>query len=70
MGRVYLPATLEAVFEILSREPSARLFAGGTDLLVRSSAVRRNEGLLVSAEYPNRTVPSGSAPPRRMAHSW
>jgi len=50
MGRVYLPATLEAVFEILSREPSARLFAGGTDLLVRSSAVRRNEGLLVCLE--------------------
>jgi len=50
MGRVYLPATLEAVLEILSREPSARLFAGGTDLLVRSSAVRRNEGSLVCLE--------------------
>ncbi|MDD3846071.1 MAG: xanthine dehydrogenase family protein subunit M [Syntrophorhabdaceae bacterium] len=37
MAKVYLPSSLSAVFRIMSDEPSARLFAGGTDLMVRSS---------------------------------
>ncbi len=50
MGRVYLPKSLKAVFEILSGEPSARLFAGGTDLLVRLWAQRKDEGSLICLE--------------------
>jgi CO/xanthine dehydrogenase FAD-binding subunit len=35
MRPVYLPETLEALWPILTEEPQALLFAGGTDLLVK-----------------------------------
>lgn len=35
MRPVYLPTTLEEVWDILDREPGARVYAGGTDLLVQ-----------------------------------
>lgn len=36
MGKVYVPKTLGEVFSILDCEPSAEMYAGGTDLFVRS----------------------------------
>lgn len=36
MGKVHLPGSLPAVFDILSREPEAVLYAGGTDIFVKS----------------------------------
>lgn len=36
MGKVYLPGSLAAVFDILSREPQAAVYAGGTDIFVKS----------------------------------
>ncbi len=50
MGRVYLPRSLKAVFEILSDEPWAGVFAGGTDLLVRSSPQGVGDRSLVCLE--------------------
>jgi CO/xanthine dehydrogenase FAD-binding subunit len=38
MRQVFLPTTLEALWDILDREPDAALFAGGTDLLVNLRA--------------------------------
>jgi xanthine dehydrogenase FAD-binding subunit len=35
MRQVFLPQTLEALWEILEREPEAAVYAGGTDLLVK-----------------------------------
>ncbi len=35
MRPVYLPETMEEVWDILDREPGARVYAGGTDLLVQ-----------------------------------
>jgi CO/xanthine dehydrogenase FAD-binding subunit len=35
MRPVFLPATVEALWPILESEPAARVFGGGTDLLVR-----------------------------------
>ncbi len=50
MGKVYLPGSLTAVFDILSGEPEAVLYAGGTDLFVRSSPGRGDERPLVCLE--------------------
>ncbi len=49
MAEVYLPSSLEEVFGIVSKIPSARLFAGGTDLMVRLSR-EGMEGTLVCLE--------------------
>jgi len=50
MSRVYLPKSLKAVFEILTDEPLSGLFAGGTDLLVRSPAQGGSKRSLVCLE--------------------
>lgn len=49
MARVYLPSSLDVVFRIMSGEPSARLFAGGTDIMVRLP-LQRTEVPLVCLE--------------------
>lgn len=44
MGNVVLPRDLNALWQLLARDPFAGLFAGGTDLLVR-----RRKGLISSS---------------------
>ena len=50
MGKVYLPDSLPEVFDILSREPGAVLYAGGTDVFVISPPGKGNDGPLVCRE--------------------
>lgn len=53
MGKVYLPGSLTAVFDILSGETEAVLYAGGTDLFVRSPLGKGDERPLVCLEKVN-----------------
>jgi len=46
VASVYLPSSLDAVFRIMSDEPSVRLFAGGTDLMVRLPLQRAGVSLV------------------------
>lgn len=39
MGKVHLPASLHEVFDMLSGEPRAALYAGGTDIFAKSSLI-------------------------------
>jgi CO/xanthine dehydrogenase FAD-binding subunit len=50
MGKVYLPGSLQAVFDIVSGEPQAALYAGGTDLFVKSPPGKRDDRPLVCLE--------------------
>ena len=50
MGNVYLPGSLPAVFDVLSREPDAVLYAGGTDVFVKSPPGKENGRALVCLE--------------------
>lgn len=50
MGKVYLPGSLPEVFDILSREPGAVLFAGGTDIFVKSPPGKGNDRPFVCLE--------------------
>ena len=50
MGKVYLPASLKAALDILSGEPQAALYAGGTDILVKSLPGRQDDRPLVCLE--------------------
>lgn len=50
MGKVYLPGSLTEVFDIMSVEPEAVLYAGGTDLFVRSPLGKGYGGPLVCLE--------------------
>ena len=50
MGRVYLPSTLQAVLDVLSGEPGATVYAGGTDIFVRSPSITRGDRPLVCLE--------------------
>ncbi|MFH0731250.1 MAG: FAD binding domain-containing protein [Pseudomonadota bacterium] len=47
---VFLPGTLEELFEILSNHPEARVFAGGTDLMVWIRNRRINPPALIGLE--------------------
>lgn len=50
MGEVYLPGSLREVFDLLSGEPEALLYAGGTDLFVRLSLEEGSDKPLVCLE--------------------
>lgn len=50
MGKVYLPGSLDAVYDILSGEPAAVLYAGGTDLFVKSPPGRGADRPLICLE--------------------
>ncbi len=50
MREVYLPRSLDEVWEILTREPQAAVYAGGTDLLVKMRASAVNPPGLVCLE--------------------
>jgi CO/xanthine dehydrogenase FAD-binding subunit len=50
MREVYLPRSLDEVWEILAREPQAALYAGGTDLLVKIRASALNPPCLMCLE--------------------
>ncbi len=50
MGKVFLPASLHEVFDALSDEPRAALYAGGTDILAKSPPGKINDRPLVCLE--------------------
>lgn len=50
MADVHVPSSLGEVFRLLRDEPSTRLFAGGTDMLVRSSPDMLRTGPLLCLE--------------------
>lgn len=50
MTRVYLPSSLDEIWSIMDREPGARIYAGGTDLLVRFGHASGPTGSLVCIE--------------------
>lgn len=50
MRQVFLPHTLEELWDILEHHPSAALYAGGTDLLVNMRAGRINPDCLICLE--------------------
>jgi xanthine dehydrogenase iron-sulfur cluster and FAD-binding subunit A len=47
---VHVPSSLDEVFRLLGDEPSATLFAGGTDVMVRSSPDMRERGPFLCLE--------------------
>jgi xanthine dehydrogenase FAD-binding subunit len=47
---VHVPSSLDEVFRLLDEEPSARLFAGGTDIMVRSFPDMRERGSFLCLE--------------------
>ncbi len=50
MGKVYLPASLPETFDILSGEARAIVYAGGTDVFVKSPPGELDDRLLVCLE--------------------
>jgi CO/xanthine dehydrogenase FAD-binding subunit len=50
MSRVFLPAKLNTLWNILAEKPAALVYAGGTDLLVRLRQNRQNPSSLVCLE--------------------
>lgn len=50
MADIHVPSSLDEVFRLLREEPSARLFAGGTDVMVRSFPEALRTGPLLCLE--------------------
>lgn len=50
MSAVLLPVSFEALWDVIDAHPQARLFAGGTDLLVHRRTGRATEGDLIGLE--------------------
>ena len=50
MSKVYLPEDMSSVLRILSDDPLARVYAGGTDLLAKNSGRAGDDGPLVCLE--------------------
>ena len=50
MREVFLPRTLEELWEILDKKPGAAIYAGGTDLLVKMRSGAIDPSCLVCLE--------------------